>query len=233
MHGREPRPIAICPNRFRERGQVFVDCVELLKGHKQGNRLHVVSEVAIPGGSVDYFLVSVGPEGISDFVGIEFQTMDTTGTVWPERQRFLIERGLTVPEADTNLIGSFGMNWKMTAKTILVQIHHKLMTFEHLRKKLVLVLQDELLDYMKREFNFSSVHSPVVPADSMLFHPYEMVLALDGEYMIELREPMSTDSEGVAACLGLQAEARIELKEIEAKLTAKIDASNELPIGSQ
>ena len=31
----------------------------------------------------------------------------------------------------------FGMNWKMTAKTILVQLHHKIETFESINKHLV------------------------------------------------------------------------------------------------
>jgi hypothetical protein len=28
-----------------------------------------------------------------------------------------------------------GMNWKVTAKTVLVQIHHKIQTFEHASTK--------------------------------------------------------------------------------------------------
>ena len=76
---------------------------------------------------------------------MELQTLDTTGTVWPERQRLLGE--LAVPREDNAEASSksFGMNWKMTAKTILVQMHHKSQTFEHLNKKLVLVVQDVLL----------------------------------------------------------------------------------------
>ena len=30
---------------------------------------------------------------VKDFVGIELQTLDSTGTVWPERQRLLKEHG--------------------------------------------------------------------------------------------------------------------------------------------
>jgi hypothetical protein len=43
----------------------------------------------------------------------------------------------------------------MTAKTTLVQLHHKIRTLEHLSKKLVLVAQDHLLAYMKKEFTFA------------------------------------------------------------------------------
>jgi hypothetical protein len=52
-------------------------------------------------------------------------------------QEFLREHGLNVPVETAK---TFGMNWKMTAKTILVQLHHKLETFEHLGKHLVLVI---------------------------------------------------------------------------------------------
>jgi len=36
--------------------------------------------------------------------------------------------------------------------TILVQLHHKIDTFEHIRKNLVLVVQNCLLEYMQNEF---------------------------------------------------------------------------------
>jgi hypothetical protein len=43
---------------------------------------------------------------------------------------------------------------------ILVQMHHKIETFEHVNKKLVLVIQDKLLAYMTREFNFAHLRNP-------------------------------------------------------------------------
>ena len=77
----------ICPFRLLERNQSFVDCLHLLSAHEPGNVLHVVPEVSVPGGSVDYLLASVRNRRVVDFVGVELQTMDTTGTVWPARQR--------------------------------------------------------------------------------------------------------------------------------------------------
>jgi hypothetical protein len=49
---------------------------------------------------------------VRDFAGIEIQTVDTTGTVWPERQRLLKEFG--VPRADEEELStkSYGMNWR-------------------------------------------------------------------------------------------------------------------------
>lgn len=75
--------------------------------------------------------------------GANQRVMDTTGTVWPERQRFLHEMGFSVDETDLNNRRPFGMNWKMTLKTILIQMHHKSETFEHLNKHLVLFRNGE------------------------------------------------------------------------------------------
>lgn len=131
LYGKSREPIIICPTRLLERRQIFTDCFHLLTTHQPGNELHIVPEVAIPGGSVDYFLVSAKDGKVKDFVGIELQTLDTTGTVWPERQRLLKELGVRRSDEAEKSAKPFGMNWKMTAKTTLVQMHHKIQTFEH------------------------------------------------------------------------------------------------------
>lgn len=228
-YGKEGRDIIICPNRLLQKKQVFVDCVHLLSKHEPGNEFHVVSEVTIPGGSVDYFLVSVRDGKVKDFVAIEFQTLDTTGTVWPERQRLLNEHGIGVEEKDINSKKPFGMNWKMTAKTILVQLHHKVETFEHIGKHLVLIVQDCLLEYMSKEFNFGHLSEPSKIGDSMHIHSYSLSNENNG-YKIGLDKRLSTDSEGMATCLGLQAEAKIELSEIIKNIEAKLSEATLLPL---
>lgn len=225
-------PVIICPVRLTERRQIFVDCLHLLTTHEPGNQLHIVPEVTIPGGSVDYFLVSAGTDGkVKDFVGIELQTLDTTGTVWPERQRLL--RDLGVPRFDNaeESPKTFGMNWKMTAKTILVQMHHKAQTFEHVNKKFVLVIQDRLLSYMSREFNFAHLKTPASIGDAVHFHAYSLTKQIDTSYRLALQARLSTDVDGIGRCLGLQAEGRIELEQIVLALQAKIsDATLFAPV---
>lgn len=225
LYGRAAEPIVICPARLIERRQIFVDCLHLLTTHEPGNELHIVSEVSIPGGSVDYFLVSVSKGRIRDFVGIELQTLDTTGTVWPERQRLLQELGVPRDDDAERSDKSYGMNWKMTAKTILVQTHHKIQTFEHVNKKLVLVTQDKLLAYMTKEFNFGHLHNPPTLGDPMHFHAYAMALQPNHSYRLTLQSRLSTDTAGIAQCLGLQAEARVELEEIIKALEVKISTA--------
>ncbi len=206
--------------------------MHLLTQHDPGNELHVVSEVSIPGGSVDYFLVSVKAGKVKDFVAIEFQTLDTTGTVWPERQRLLKALGIRTRAKGPGLRKAFGMNWKMTAKTILVQLHHKVDTLEHVGKHFVLVIQDCLLDYLRREFNFSHLKGVRI-GDAMHIHSYAME-ERDGEFRMQLDTRLSTDAAGVAKCLGIQADTKIELEaiigELEKRISTKTVFSIESPI---
>lgn len=222
LYGRPAEPIIICPARLIERRQIFTDCFHLLTTHEPGNELHIVPEVSIPGGSVDYFLVSAKSGKVKDFVGIELQTLDTTGTVWPERQRLLKELGVDRNDDGENAQKPYGMNWKMTAKTILVQMHHKIHTFEHVNKKLVLVIQDKLLAYMVREFNFAHLKNPAVIGDSMHFHAYRISKQAEESYRLAMQSRQSTDADGIGMCLGLQAEARVELEQILQVLQAKL-----------
>ncbi len=222
-YGRDSRPIIICPFRLLERRQVFTDSLHLLTLHEPGNELHLVPEVSVPGGSVDYFLVSARRDKPIDFVGIEFQTLDTTGTVWPARQRFLNSVDIKVEAAGLKSQKSFGINWKMTAKTILVQLHHKIDTFEHIAKHLVLVAQDCLLAYMRSAFSFEHLSAPRM-GDAMHFHGY----TLDGEdnrHRLRLSERWSTDAAGIATAMGLQAQAKVQLETILDQLERKMSDS--------
>ena len=221
--------VIICPFRLLEHNQIFIDCLHLLTMHEPGNELYLVPEVQIPGGHVDYFLVSAKNKKVKDFIGIELQTMDTTGTVWPERQKFLDEQGIEVAFSDLENKKTFGMNWKMTLKTILIQMHHKSETFEHLNKHLVLIIQEPLFQHMKNDFDFTSIEG-VRLGDSIHIHSYSFI-EQDNRLCLSLVNRVSTDSEGIAKCLGLNAESKIELQDIIKILEPKLNETNRLIIG--
>lgn len=219
-YGKNYDNIVICPNRLLERKQIFTDCLHLLTRHSPGNELHLVPEVSIPGGSVDYFMVSTDiNRKVRDFVGIELQTMDTTGTVWPERQKAV--RSLGLPCVDEPTEKPFGMNWKMTAKTILVQLHHKIKTFENVDRHFVLIVQDCLLNYIKKEFSFDHVSQYPMIGDTMHFHSYNLK-DVDGQLKLFLHERYSTNSDGISMLLGLNADANVEFDELAKLLESKI-----------
>jgi hypothetical protein len=226
LHGRQREPVIICPKRLLERRQIFMDCLHLLTLHQPGNELHVVPEITLPGGSVDYFLVSVRNGQAIDFVGIELQALDTTGTVWPARQRFLADKGVALDAPDSK---PYGMNWKMTAKTTLIQLNHKIETFENLRKHLVLVMQGELMAYMRRQFRFDHLN-PGLTGDAMQFHVYQLAPEKDHNLRLNLQARFSTDAAGVAQSLGLQSNPNLTLNHFLTLLEAKLSASTLLTI---
>ena len=221
--------VIICPFRLLEHNQIFIDCLHLLTLHEPGNELYLVPEVQIPGGHVDYFLVSAKNKKVKDFIGIELQTMDTTGTVWPERQKFLNELGIDVDPSDIESKKTFGMNWKMTLKTILIQMHHKSETFEHLNKHLILIIQEPLFEHMISDFNFSRIEG-VRLGDPIHIHSYSFS-EQDNKLRLSLTNRISTDSEGIAKCLGLNAESKVDLQEIIRILEPKLNETNRLLIG--
>jgi hypothetical protein len=222
LYGKERKDVIICPHRFLEKRQIFTDCLHLLSLHEPGNQLHIVSEIGIPGGSVDYFLVSARNGKVKDFAGIELQALDTTGTIWPERQRFLRSKGIEVSDESLKSKKTYGMNWKMTAKTILVQMHHKVQTFQEINRHLVLVIQDHFMNYITQEFSFSHLNHALI-GDPAHFHVYKMKKSDVGfSFELELAERFSTDVNGIAECLGLQTSQRIELEAITKLLESKI-----------
>lgn len=124
---------------------------------------------------------------------------------------------------------NFGINWKMTAKTILIQLHHKIQTFENLGKHLVLVFQNHLLNYIKREFSFSEIGMAKI-GDSMHFHSYGLERQKDLTFRLELVERLSTDSQGLAQSLGLKADANLELEKLIIKIEKKMSTETLLII---
>lgn len=221
--------VIICPSRLLEHNQIFIDCLYLLTLHEPGNELYLVPEVQIPGGYVDYFLISAKDKKVKDFIGIELQTMDTTGTVWGERQKFLNEQGIEVNPEDLNNKKSFGMNWKMTLETILIQMHHKSETFEYLNKHLVLIIQKPLYKHMKSDFNFSRIEG-VRLGDPVHIHSYNFE-EVENKLSLTLHTRISTDSVGIANCLGLNAESKVELHDLIRILEPKLIEVNRLRIG--
>lgn len=224
--GSSATPLVICPNRFLERRQVFVDCLHLLTLHVPGNVLYVVPEFSIPGGSVDYMLVSAWEGSAVDFVGIEFQALDTTGSVWPRRQAALAELGLTVAVPEPK---PFGINWKMTAKTILMQLHHKTATFEAVNRHLVCVLQDSLLSYFDREFEFDHVEK-ALPSNALHFHSYKYTPGPSDSATLSLSSQRSTSDAGLARCLRHRAQSPVVRSQLLSQLSSRLLPENVLGI---
>jgi hypothetical protein len=83
---------------------------------------------------------------------------------------------------------------------------------------------------MQRQFNFAHLNEPRL-GDAMHFHAYKLNFA-ESMFRLELNTRASTDAAGIAQCLGLQAEAKVELEVIIAELEKKISANTLLTLGA-
>ena len=200
----EEQPILICPEPLTKDGKVFTDCLHFISNSIAGSGLYLIPEVVTSVGRIDYVLTAFRNVKPIDFVPIELQTLDTTGSIWNERQKLLIEHGYDVDTGEARSKGA-SLNWKMTAKTILAQLVQKSQLFSSMNKNLVLICQTPLYKYMAKNFNLAKAHDATL-VDVLHFHMYDyipendsMALSLSGMRSIPLsavEQIMGTDSIG-------------------------------------
>lgn len=187
--GFDGKPQLICPIRMRANDQqVIRDVAHLLKGDVA--EVLVVPEITIRDfGNVDFTIAGLDAEGhVTDFVGIEFQTNDTTGSAWQAREDFFA--------GQLQASYPYGLNWKMTTKLVLIQTLNKAAVFSKWGKKYVWAMQDTLLDRIKTYADMSEFHTEA-DEDEVLFYAYE-VFRGPVRYEMRLVERIGSDLEGVA-----------------------------------
>ena len=209
--------LIVCPHRLLQHDRVFLDMIPLIQRQQE---YYIIPEVAMPGGTIDYFLVAMDGVTIADYIGLETQSLDTTasGAIWEARNDLLRGR--------YNQYYKYGINWKMSAKTILVQMHHKANVFEGLGRKLVLVIQREFFEYVTKVFRTRHLHE-ASENDSIHFHIYDCVV-LNNQFNISLVQRRSTDVRGIEEMLNLREATTISESEVIEKIRAKLPMARRL-----
>jgi len=217
--GYKGTPLIVCPHRFIQRYQIFLDSVRLITPRLQ---YFIVPEITMPGGNIDYCVVGTRGDEIVDYVGIEIQSLDTTqsGGIWDAREDLL--------QGTLGSSYNYGINWKMSAKTILMQMHHKAESFNVLGKKLVLVIQREFYNYMSSTFKTGHIRQSD-DTDTVQFHIYDTAL-LGSELQIVLADRKSTTVQGVELMLQLGKQSHdLELEVLE-RIRAKMPLARRLEV---
>jgi len=218
--GYQGKSLIVCPKRFLENHQIFLDSIGLLTA--RGSQFLILPEVAMPGGSVDYFLVAMRGDHVIDYLGLEIQSLDTTGSggIWNAREDLY--------SGNLQERYQYGINWKMSAKTILIQMHHKAESFETLGRKLVLVLQQQFFDYVSREFQAAHLQTARTE-DSVHFHIYDCV-ELNRKFRLRLLDRKSTNVLGIERMLKLGKGTGISEQEVIQRIKAKLPSAIQLHV---
>ncbi len=135
------------------------------------------------------------------------------------RQQLLDDLGYKVE--DSNAQGSVGVNWKMTAKTILAQMVQKSELFSEMNKNLVLICQTPLYKYMESNFNFAKVRAVADYRDVLHFHVYDYT-AVSNRMELSLAFTRSASLETVKEIMGMNPDASKAYDEIIETLKSRL-----------
>ena len=181
----------VCPHRFLENKTIFTDAKKFLNLDACED-IVITKEVKIgKQGIADFMLSSLNKKGeVLDFVSIEVQAIGTsnTGDIWDARNDHI--------KGNLKNNYTFGINKKMSSKTILVQMLHKSRELNLLQKKNVLVVQDNFWKHIKDTYEIVENFRPQNIEDPVHVHSYSLN-ENNGVLNIELVEKMSTDLNGL------------------------------------
>ena len=140
--GGAPARICVCPKRFYSI-DLLTDIVgNCWPGEPPANPT-IAREVKMTGfGNVDFVIADIGQEGaITEFLSVELQAIDITGSVMPAYQALRADR---IAERRP----SYGLNWGNVYKRYITQLIRKGYFHHHWGTKIVAVMQDVVYDYI-------------------------------------------------------------------------------------
>ncbi|MCH3909935.1 MAG: hypothetical protein LKF75_02940 [Bacilli bacterium] len=147
-----------------------------------------ISRKKTKAGFFDFTVFSKSSSQGVEYLCLEIQALDTCGSAYKERRKLGLESESTAKEKN------YGINWRMSAKTMLSQIVSKLYFLNLHNRKLVLSVQDV---FFEKVFPKECLHDTFVNGDLIInsYH-YEIVndfssLALIGRYYINLSDLQS------------------------------------------
>ena len=139
----ELKQICVCPKRFYS-VDFLADVVEHCWPGDPPSNPKIASEVRMAGfGNVDFVIADIGrDEEVSQFLSVELQAIDITGSVMPAYEALR-----EVRELDRR--PSFGLNWSNVYKRYITQLIRKGYFHHHWGTKIVAVMQDVVYDYIR------------------------------------------------------------------------------------
>ncbi|MDD5586647.1 MAG: NotI family restriction endonuclease [Alphaproteobacteria bacterium] len=140
--------ICVCPKRF-----YAVDFLKDVVHHcwpgSHPSNPRIAPEVKMKGfGNVDFVIADVQKDqSIAQFLSVELQSIDITGSVMDAYDALLANRFLDKKPTS-------GLNWKNVYKRYITQLIAKGYFHHHWKTKIVAVIQEQVYKYIKKEADF-------------------------------------------------------------------------------
>lgn len=187
-------PVIICPQRFRE--EIVFETIRI-KYLSHWKNIEWVKEVTIGvGGNVDFVAVTKNEEDeIIDFLCVEFQAGGTTGSPW-QAVLDLKKHGVFLRDSYP-----YGINWANEfMKTMMQQVYKKGKIIEHWNHKIIFVVQDIAIDYLKHAVDTNDLRAGD-DEDPIQFCTFKMKWD-ETKWVLEHHDIVSTNLEGINRILG-------------------------------
>jgi len=219
-------PIITCPLRF------YVDDYRLIDHVTAYLMGHTTNVVRIPevGPNQTYnldWIVACYDENrqLSDYHGVEVQTIDITGSVRPYFEAYMSG------ERWEDIDHRYGINWANVFKRFLPQLLAKGAMLASYGKKLGVILQDQLVAYLNRTRRLVFEKENDAGSVNVAFFVYELRhSSQENVYRLELVNLIPTaasrlESAFIAGLVGAQMPSREEFDRVVAsKMTARLAA---------
>ena len=145
-------PIVVCPRRLYA-ADIYNDVIKYCwPGEKPTNPI-VVHEIKMGEvGNVDMVIADLSDDGgmIKNFVSIELQAIDITGTYEPAYTSIVVNSSLDKRP-------TYNFNYKNVQKRFITQLIDKGFFHHHWETKIIAVVQDVIYDNLKARINFPEV----------------------------------------------------------------------------
>ena len=171
---REPRLICTCPKRFFGADFLADVVAKCWVGDPPQNPKYAYEVKMANFGTVDFVIADIDEESghVRDFISVELQAVDLTGTVEPAYNAVLNNTMLEERP-------SYGVNWANVRKRYVAQLITKGFFHHHWNTRIISVIQTPLYEAIKGDTNFDEL-----PPDSncnVVFMLYDYVPDPEGE----------------------------------------------------
>lgn len=160
--------IFVCPKRFYAVDFLTEVIDHCWVGEKPKNP-QVAPEVKMAGfGNVDFVIADVGDDGdIGQFLSVELQAIDITGSVFPAYQA--LRSGDDLPKRPT-----YGFNWDNVYKRYITQLIRKGYFHHHWKSKIVAVIPEQVYQYILARADFIRSADVTNAQVNIIFMTYQL-----------------------------------------------------------
>lgn len=173
-------PIIVCPKRFYQ-ADIFHDVLNNCWVGVPPKKPIFVHEIKMGGvGNVDMVVADLSKEEdrVNDFISIELQAIDITGSYEPAYSAIVLNTALDHRP-------TYNFNYRNVQKRFVTQLIDKGFFHHQWQTKIVAAVQNVIYDRLKKKINFSEVS---LEESNIIFLKYKMVQTEDnGEFQYDLQ----------------------------------------------